>query len=382
MNTIITNSPNFQAIQLSAADAIKAESYINKLCDNKLLFKDKKVLKNKIFDIFEPYIKEEAMHKAAFNIFEEVFAEMSLNFSELLYTIKNYPTLNSFIEKLNEYKPSKNTLKSQYIYKSIDTPVFEPNSILKKIDLITSEHLPNPNSSEYLRLIKTRINKAIDRANISPVIKKRIIARLKGIKFKDIAKKDKINIRVAKCSVKKGVMKIQHDNGILSQKYIEKAQAFADVLNCDTKKAIEILLKNPAAMGEKPETMMQNIKNIAKLLDCSEEKIIKFSLKYPSLCLQRPKTLMNNVHQSAKILDCTEGAFIKAGLNLPPLFCFAPETLLKKAQKAAELFDCPKSAFIKAALKQTQLFCQKPETLKNNIEKTALNLKCSESNQG
>lgn len=369
---------NFRAIQLSAKEAERAENCIHKLLDLGITGKEQRIIKNDLFNRFNQHLQKEARHKTSvFHIYEDVLAEIYLKFSELLNDIKNNPSLELFLEKLNEYKPTKDTIKSEYIHPSLNTHIYWDNDLLENLDRITSDDLPIPKSSEYIEEITIKIKKAINKENLPKTVKKRILERLNGIKFKDIAKKSDINIGTAKRSVQKGILKVQHANGTLPKNFIEKAQTIADIFQCDIEKATKFILKNPAILGEKPETMMQKVRDISKLLNCPEEKIIKICLKYPDICLQRPETLMNKITRSAELLNCSKEAFIKAGLYLPPILCLKPETLLKNVQQASEYFNCSESDYVKAALRQVQLFCQKPETLNSNIENTTKLLECS-----
>ena len=369
---------NFCAIQLSEKEAKIAASHLSELFDINAAYIKKQALKNDLFNIFNKHLKREAAIKTnKFYIFKDVLSEIYLKFSEQLNDIKNYHSLDIFINKLNEYKPSKNTVKSEYIHSSLDADIYTDNSLLKRLDRITSEDLPSPKSAEYLDSVKARINKIIEKRKLSPIVKERIKARLNGIKYKDIAQKGNINIDVAKRSVQKGVLRLQYENGVISKNYIEKAKAIAPVFNCDTETAVKIMLKNPAVVSDKPETIMQNIRDIAKLFNCSEEKIIKISVKYLDICFQRPETLLNNVRKSAELLGCEQGEFMKVCFRFPPLFYLKPESVLKNVEQACIAFNCKKEDYVRTTLRQPQLFCQKFETLMSNIRRSAANISCS-----
>ena len=370
-------APNFRAIQLSAKEAEKAGYGIQRLLDLSISAKERQCIKNSMFNIFNPHLQKEARYKTTHHIFEEVLAEMYLKFSELLDDIKNCPALAIFVDKLNKYRPSKDTLKSEYIHQSLDTNVYWDNTMLKKVDTITSGDLPMPKSSVYLEQVKNKIEKAIKQENLPPAIAERIDARLNGIKYKDIAQKENISKTSAQRSVKMGILKIRYNNSNLPEKYIKKANMLANILGCKSESIIKAFLKAPTLFDVKPETIMQNVKKLAEFLNCAEEKIIKMALKTPCLFIQKPETIMSNIEASATILGCPNEVYIKSGFKSAPLLYFKPETIKQNIHENAENFGCSESAFAKTALRHPDLLCRKPEVLKENLLKITQNLGCT-----
>lgn len=373
-------NPNFCSIKLSAKEAEKAEIYLHKLADSGLNIKEKQVFKNYLFGIFDKHLQTEAYTKAkGSHIFKEVLSEMYLKFSELLYDIKSNQTPDTIINDLNDYKPSKDTLKSEYIHQSLDENVYWDKDLLKRVDCITTKDLPAPKSSEYLDKIRARILKAVEHENISPIIKSRIESRLKGVKYRQISESDNISRTSAQRSVSKGVLKIQYGNDNIPKLYKEKAKIISDLLNCTENEIIKAGLKNPSIFSMKPETITQNVKELCSNFNCEEQKWVKIGLKYPDLLLQKPETLMNNVKESSTLLNCRERDFIKTCFKLPSLFYLKPESLYKHVQETSKMLNCTEQEYIRASLRQPQLLCQKPETLIKNVRETSKKLECSEA---
>ena len=209
-------NPKFCAIQLSAKEAERAQTCIKQLADFNLDKKAKQILKNRMFDVFDKHIKEESakrVHKV--RCYKEVLSEMYLKFAELLDDIKNNFTLELFIRKLDDYKPSKDTLKGEYISTSLDAGVFRSCESIRKADLITSKDLPNPISAIEIENCRIRIGKAIEEGDLSPLIKERLHKRTEKMTHSDIAKEENINERSLTESLRKGTLRLQNKNGTI-----------------------------------------------------------------------------------------------------------------------------------------------------------------------
>ena len=163
MNLTVQQSPNFKKIRLSEKEAANATIGINKLLDLNIKPIEAKAIKNELFSIFNPHLISEAKQKTGqTNIYQEVLAEIYLNFSEFLNDISHNPTLEIIVDKINKYWPSIDTKKSEYIYQSLDTNIYWDNNMKKTIDRITAKDLPVPQSSEYFEAIKSKIKKALN----------------------------------------------------------------------------------------------------------------------------------------------------------------------------------------------------------------------------
>ena len=384
-------NPNFRAIHLSAKEAQFAANNIEALINisveeskslkPSLKINEKKVLKNKLFSIFDKHLKKEAMSKTyKFHDYYDVLAELYLKFSEFLNDIQKNPTLELLIKKLNEFKPSAEAYKFEPICTSLDMKLCNSEHIETRADRITEEDLPKPKSAIEKENDKERLDTLFYKTNLSQVVERRIQKRMKGQTFKDIAKEENVSDITVWESVRKGILKIQLDNNLsIPERYSDRIKELALILQCSENDAEKIVLKHTNLLSKNIEIIKINIKKSSELLGCTEQEFIKISLRDPTLLNLTPQTIKENIKNSAIMLNCSEEDFIKAGMKQPCLFYYKSETLKNNVNKSAELLDCSTEDFVKAALKIGTLFYLKPENLKNNAQMSAKLLNISET---
>ena len=406
---------NFRSIKLSEAETKNAAAKINKLLDSSLSHDERQILKNSLFDIFDKHLEREAnIKKRASLMHKEVLAELHLKFSELLYDIKNNPTLEIFIDKLNKYTPSFDTLKPEFTHNSLTMRIYDIGSSETLADRITEEDLPVPKSAIEKEKTEKQLNVLINNTGLSDIIDRRIQKRIEGHSLADIAKEENVNVRIISESLRKGILRIRKSIDNLPPEYIERARELAAIFGCSEEKTIKILSQHTDFLSKKTETILYNIKRTAELLECTEKELIDAGLKQPTIFEMKPETiskrvaetseylnydrkkfiqlalkkqpcilylntenLAKNVKESSKIIGCTEQEFISISLREPTLFYMKPETIKNNIKTSISLLNCSEEDYIHAAIKQTNLFYFKPETLKNNADKSSELLNCS-----
>ncbi len=405
---------NFRSIKLSAEETKRAAKGIETL-KSSLSPKQKQIIKNDLFDVFNKHLKREvAIKKRNTHIYKDVLAELYLYFSELLNNIQNNPTLEIIVEKLNKYNPSDDTFKPEYVNESLDYKIGKDGFTETKADRITEENLPVPKSAIEKEKETEQLNSLINKANLSDVISRRIQKRIEGQTLKAIAKEEQVDVRTISESLRKGILRVKKSIDNMPPEYIEKAKELATIFGCTEEKAIKIIslhtdflskktktmlhnikrtaellectekelidagLKQPTIFGMKPETILQSIEKKAQALKCEKKKLIQLALKkQPALFFLRNETLENTIKGSSNIIGCTEQEFITLAFKEPTLFYMKPETIQKNIQESTTLLKCTKEDFIHAVMKQPSLLYYQPKTLKNNVDKSSKLLKCS-----
>lgn len=376
----VQNDVNFRAIKLSETDLMKSSQIFGKLLNTEISQKEKALSQAALYNILKPYLEQEAKIKMRLQyMFAETLSEISLKFSELLYDINKYPSIAMFIEQLDNFKPTKDSVKSCYIHSSLDENAFRDNNKVKKIDNVTEKDLPNPTSAIVIDETKRKLNKIIEKSPISEIQKNRMKTRATGMKYKEIASQDGVSKSAAYFSIKQSIHKIQYENGNLPQEIVERLKTTAAMLECDINTFMKAVLKSSATalFTLDPEIIKRNVQENSEKLGCTFEEFTRAALKQPSLFYQKPETIINNVTESSKQFGFTKKEFVNAALKQPGLFQLKAETIMKNLTDSAKFFDCTIKEFTKIALIQPQLFYQKPETLINNIKESSKLLKCS-----
>ncbi len=373
------HNASFRAIQLSVKEAEKAQSCINKLLDFGLPLEKKQNIKNAMFNTFSSHLKNEAKCKTShFRLFKDVLSEIYLKFSELLEDIKENPDLETFIKKIEEYRPTKDTMKSEYIHKSLDAPLRDDKKSKTLADFILEKDLPKPISAIDREKLRNKIDSTIIESRLSTMMERRLQKRADGIKYADIAKEEKVRERTISESVRKGILRIKKQNNTLPQEYIDNAKILAKSWDCSEEKMLKVLLQHTDLLYKKTERIMQDVKKAADSLGCSEKKFAKAALLQPALFGMNPETILQHAKLSSKIFGCSEKDFIKVAISKnPALLTLNPETLKNNINKSSSNIECTKEEFIKAGMRDPTILYLKPETLLKHIKESSNSLNCS-----
>ena len=272
----------------------KSKKLYEKLSAAVLPEAEKSIEKNKLFNIFDSYIQSEAKTKTKyFHIFKDVLSEMYLKFAELLNNVQNY-SYENFVNELNEYKPSKETIKSEYIHRTLDKSIYQDGKKKYKIDILTEKSLPIPESAAIIDKYRQKVDSTIENNIMSDKIKKRLQERAKGAMYKEIAESENVSAKSVGLTVRKAILQIQNKYGILPPDILEKA------------------------------------KSISEFLGCSEEDFIKAGITTPGLFYKTIGNYDRNIQEMSKFLGCTQKEFVEKYLTNSSVLCAKPESLEKR----------------------------------------------------
>ena len=279
---------------MSEIDMNKSKRIYEKLSYAALSEAEKSSSKIKLFNILDSYIKTEAKTKTKyFNIFKDVLSEMYLKFAEMLYERPKY-SYENFIKELSEYKPSNETIKPEYVHRTLDVSIYQDGEKKHKIDILTEKSLPVPESAITIDKYRQKVDSTIDNSILSNKIKKRLQERAKGAMYKEIAESENVSAKSVGLTVRKAILQIQNKYGIL------------------------------------PPDVLDRAKSISEFLGCSEKDFIKAGINTPGLFYKTIGTYDKNIHKMSDFLGCTKEEYISKYLTNSGVLCSNPESLEKR----------------------------------------------------
>ena len=359
----------FRSIKLSQKELNKADAIINQLLLPDNIGVNVNTLYKKFFDVLYPHLKNEAQKRAGrFYLADEIFSELTLKLAEIIKNLISYAKTENILQEINNYKPSKYAYKPEYTVSSLNTSPYTNEHELEKIDLITEENLPRPESQITIERYHTIIENLIKKSKLSELQEKRLRGRAAGVTIKSLSEEDNVSTQVVKSAINKSILKIQNQENIIPEKVIKKIKVFSNILGCSAETFKKTVLIRPDLLAYKPETLKKNIETTSKLLGYPQDKILKYALKYPSLFYQKPETFMNNINKSAKIIGCTEEEFKKSALRLPEIILRSPHSLKANIQGSASVLNCSEEKLKEVALRHPQIFLKKPDVMINNTK--------------
>lgn len=355
---------NFQAIRLKPKDYEKSKQIMSRLANPALKREDDI---NELYNIFYPYIQKEAEYKSKPNTFNDVFSEMNLLFLELVNDIKNNPLLKDIISKLNRYKPSKDVHNIGDYSKSLDIPAYRDSKRLK-IDNVTRDQLPEPQSAIVLENVHRRFVSTLNSSDLPKITKSRL-QRIQTQDSTEIAKADGVSTTTVGKSIQRGILRIQYQNCCVPMEIQAKVNILAEMLGFDYETTMKMVLKNYDILYTDPELAKMNMKRIPQMLNCTQEEFKQVVKNLPQmLYLRNHDALMQNVRICSEYLGCSQEEYIKAGLYQPVLFYKNVKTLKKNMERVIKYLGCTKEEFVEACLKLPTLFSKKYDNIVKNIE--------------
>ncbi len=291
----VQNNINFQAIKLSEMELQKSKKLFEKLTSAVPCESEISKTKKDIFNLFNPYILKEAESKTKYyNIFKDVLSEIYLYFSEMLNDISNN-SVESFIQKINEYKPSKDTIKPEYVHRTLNVSIYQDGQKKHKIDILTEKSLPVPESAAVIDKYKQRIDNTIEDSNISDKIKKRLKERAKGAMYKEIAESENVSAKSVGLTVKKAILQIQNKYGILPPELLKRVKIISKFLGCSEKDLIKAGITSPGLFYKSIENYEKNIREMSDFLGCTKEKYIEKYITNSGVLCTKPETLEKRI---------------------------------------------------------------------------------------
>lgn len=365
---------SFNAIELSEQEKNTSNFLLNKIngCSDKDFF----VLNKKIYELYKNHLDKEVATKVqGYHLQEDFSQEIYLKFFEMIEEIRKDKTkINSFIDSLNKYNPSKTVLKSGVFEKSIDKKIGDSHLFIK--DILVEENLPvyaSAPSEEEKLIAQGFLKKVVDKTELSQLEEYIINKKSKGITLKEISKDLNKSYTRVQNKYTSGIAKIRENNNILSQEYDNFANELKTTfdLENDIEWIKTFLIKNPEFFKKNREVLYANIYKLADLFDVKPKQIVKASFGFNTLLSYKPETISENVSSCAELLGIQKEKYINVCLKYPMLFSKKSTDLKKNVEKSAKDFGITKTHFIKEALKFPALFYLSFDKGKTNIENIA-----------
>ena len=362
---------NFKAINLSeeekqAARKILVTSHVS---DNPEEFNEK------LFLIFDKHIQDEARLKAksTYN-FVDVLQNMYMEFIQALNNKEHKGSmLERIIETLNNYKPGKQDLKEGVdkntvsLQESIYTSSKDGDELYLE-DTITEEDRPIPLSQQSEEEREQSVKKVKEMTNGVLNDREQYIVKQKTMGFTYEQISEEIGVTVPRIAqiYKSSILKLQQENGTLSEEYKNKAKEFKERFSLEQSidELTDMFIDNPQLLSKDIDEIENGVNGLSNSLGVEKEEFVKTALKQPQLLLIKPEIINQNVEDSAKLLGIEEEEFIKASLKYPALFCYKPETITNKINKISELFQTDRNIVVQKMLKHPLYFVSKLETIK------------------
>lgn len=169
---------------------------------------------------------------------------------------------------------------------------------------------------------------------------------------------------ISKSVILKGTLRYGQLLSFQPTKLVSNLSKQAELLQVDKDKYIEVVIRlYPQMASLLPQTIGQNVDNIAKILDIEPRDFIIAGMKQPQLFARNPQSLTENMLKTCQLLNVTSRELTTAYLKQPSLFYLLPEYLNKNVTQTAHLFGCSKSDVVEAGLKFPQLFYAQPTTV-------------------
>lgn len=368
--------PSFGVIKLTPEDKDKSEELIKRINSSPIDSKLKDTFAMELYDVFEPYIEKEGRQKAKKSyVVEEVISDIKIKFWEFIKQITNKMSLENLIEKIDEYKPHKTSLRPDYgREKSLDVPIKRGFKKTFK-DNLTYDDMPiplSPPDEKEVAEARNELEKILSATKLSKKGRSRLLKKSRGLSYRTIAKEEGVCASDIRNSVVSSILRLQNDNNSLSPKNKRRIENLAKELNVSYRDMINAVLRNIQLISHSPETVRENVEKASKLFGVSKEELIKSAIRQPSLFSQRPETLNKNAETSSKLFGISKEEFVKAAINQPNLFYQNPETLNKNIETSSKLLGVSREKFIQAAIRCPSLICHKTETINKNIETSSL----------
>lgn len=373
-----TYYPSFRAIKLSDTEMLRAKTVIESCIDN-LNIEIQKNIWTRLYNIFRPHIEKEAASKSGkFCIYSDVLSELKVLFFETLNDIKlNDGTVKKLITVINEYTPTKDTMKAKYLYKSLDNGASLTNGTFINSENTTNTRLPNPDSAATKEEYRNKLAETIDDKILTAKEKARMKAKGNGKSMAAIARDENVNPSVVQNSIKKGILKIQKKNGQIPVNYKETAVQFAESLGCTTEDALSFICKMPQIKYLSLTNIWNHISGCSNLLNIPKERYIKLGIQKPNYFCYNHETKAQNIQDCSEIMHCTYDFYIKLCKKDPSLSNIKPKTLQKYLNDKTKLFGCPPGDMIKTTNRMPAFIYTKLSTMKKYIKKLTEVLQCS-----
>ena len=365
------NNQSFRAIKLTAEETKLAEKIIQNISGKGNVTSS--VQDSNLFNIFYKYLENEAKLKSGkYYIYEEIIAELSLLYSEILREIKeNGGVLQTIISKLNGYQPPKNVKKPEYLNTSLDEDVF-PSEVKtpQKIDLITEADLPVPESADVQDKHRETLNILVDATPLTPRLRERMKKFMDGKSDTEIAKEEHVSAGAVSLSKKRATLEIQKNNGIIPEEVLKKAKEIKKELefNLSEDDIVKFLIKYPSMMCFDIDTLKNRFNSALSLFNCNRNIVEKIFISSSNISGTKTEKLQSNIQNLIKILGITEEQTIELGIKVPYILSLNTDKLKDKIFEVASIMNLSYDDIRAAAVKQPAILISTPESLRKKKE--------------
>lgn len=358
----------FESIKLNKQEMLKAENILNKFSHSDL--RAQEGLKADLFDIFSDKIIEEGKLIAKKTHFaDDCTQDLFASFIESITdSLKEKEPLKFIINKLNNFKKGKNSLKTEFGRPSLDR-IVSTGKVTTFVDIITEEI-----SSKIDTKSQEKANIVLDALtdNNSLTERERIVLE----KLKEGKSKTKISeeLNIATKNVYKHVStfikKIQYENDCLPEEIKGKIDTLKAHFNIEDKnRDIEkILIKLSQAKSISTDKIIMITNTYSKLLGLPTEKIVHIFSNYPTLMSVDINTIKSNIKTSSKLLNITEQDFVELCKNQPSLLYMSPTNLSKNAENFKKRYNFSQNEFFRLVTHCPYVLYAKDATVEKNIQ--------------
>ena len=359
---------NFKSIKLNKQETLKAKNILNKYLDSDKQAQEE--LKADLFEIFSKKIVEEGKLIAKKTHYaDDCIQDLFVSFlGSITDALKEKDPLKFILNKLNNFKKGKNSLKTEFGRASIDRPT--SRDATTAFSNILTENISSKVDTKGQEKAKTILNTLID--NVSLTEREQIILeKLKEGKSKiQISKELNIAIENVYKHILTFLKKIQYEHNCLPKEINGKIDTLKAHFKLDDKnKDIEkFLIKLPQAKSISIDKIIKTTNTYSKLLEMPPEKIMHVFSNYPTLISVDINTIKNNIKSSSKLLNINEQDFIKLCKCQPSLLYITPTNLSKKTENLKKRYKFSHNDFLKLVTICPYLLYAKSTTIENNIK--------------
>ena len=377
-NQNINQNTNFKSIKLNKQETFKAKNILNELSHSDM--RAQEGLRADLFDIFSDKITKEGklIAKSTHSV-GDCTQDLFVNFFESITdSLKEKDPLKFILNKLNNFKKGKNSLKTEFgrpsLARTISTDKTTTYADIITEDINSKIDTKSQEKAKMVLDIVTDNNSLTEREQI-------VLEKLKEGKSK-IKISEELNIAVENVHkhVSTFIKKIQYENGCLPEEIKGKIDTLKTHFKFEDKnKDIEkLLIKLPQAKSISTDKIIKVTNIYSKLLGMPAEKIVHIFSNCPTLISVDINTIKGNIKSSSKLLNITESDFVKLCKNQPSLLYMSPINLSKKAENFKKRYKFSHNDFLKLVTSSPNILYAKASTIENNIQGLAKILSISE----
>lgn len=369
---------NFKSIKLNKQEALKATNILNELSHSDM--RAQEGLRADLFEIFSDKITKEgkSIAKSTHSV-DDCTQDLFVKFFESVTdSLKEKEPLKFILEKLNNFKKGKNSLKTEFGRPSLDRTILIDKTTTFA-DLIT-EDINSKIDTKSQEKAKIALDTITDNNSLTER-EQTVLEKLKEGKSKTkISEELNIAVENVHKHVSTFIKKIQYENDCLPEEIKGKIDTLKAHFKLEEKnKDIEkVLIKLPQAKSISTDKIIKVTNTYSKLLGMPAEKIVHIFSNYPTLISVDINTIKSNIKNSSKLLKFNEQDFITLSKSQPSLLYMAPANLSQNAENFKKRYKFSHNEFLKLVTHFPNVLYAKGSTIEKNIQGLAKILSISE----